>query len=137
MKMKAMKEEATMDLKAYFENTKGTGVLATADGDGLVNAAIYARPHVLEGGTLAAIMRDRLSLANLQSNPHAVYLFIEDGPGYRGRRLYLTKLSEDDDPQRIEALSRRKKRYPEGEKRFLVVFRVDRIRPLVGDGEDA
>jgi hypothetical protein len=124
-----------MDWKDYFENTKGTGVLATAAGDGLVNAAIYARPHVLEDGTLAAIMRDRLSHANLQSNPNAVYLFIEDGPGYSGKRLYLTQIGEEDDPQRIEALSRRKKKYEEGDKRFLVYFRVYRIRPLVGDEE--
>lgn len=32
-------------LKFYFENTKGTGVLATADSDGKVDAAIYSRPH--------------------------------------------------------------------------------------------
>jgi len=126
-----------MNLKDYFENTKGTGVMATASADGLVDAAIYARPHLLDDGTLAAIMRDRLTHANLQSNPHAVYLFIEDGPGYRGKRLYLTKLGEDDDPERIAALSRRKKDYEDGGKRFLVTFKVDRIRPLVGDGGEA
>lgn len=126
-----------MDLRQYFENTKGTGVMATAGSDGLVDAAIYARPHVLEDGTLAAVMRDRLTHANLQSNPHAVYLFIEDGPGYRGKRLHLTKLAEDDDPERIAALSRRKKISDDGGRRFLVIFRVDRIRPLVGDEEPA
>lgn len=124
-----------MDLKEYFDNTKGTGVMATADSGGQVDAAIYARPHVLENGTLAAVMRDRLTHANLQTNPHALYLFIEDGPGYRGKRLNLTKIAEDDDPQRIAALSRRKKSADDGGKRFLVIFRVDRVRPLVGDAE--
>ncbi len=126
-----------MDLKEYFENTRGTGVMATAGSDGLVDAAIYGRPHVMEDGTLAAIMRDRLTHANLQSNPHAVYLFIEEGPGYRGKRLHLTRLREDDDPQRIAALSRRQRISADGGKRFLVIFRIDRIRPLVGDGEGA
>ncbi len=56
-----------MDLKTYFEKTRGTGVLSTADGQGLVNAAVYARPRVLDDGSLAFIMRDRLTHHNLQS----------------------------------------------------------------------
>jgi len=39
-----------MSISEYFENTKGTGVLATADSEGKVDAAIYARPHVMEDG---------------------------------------------------------------------------------------
>jgi hypothetical protein len=77
-------------------------------------------------------MRDRLTHANLQSNPHAVYLFIEDGPGYHGKRLHLTKIGEDDDPGRIASMSRREKVSGDGGKRFLVIFQVDRVRPLVG-----
>lgn len=61
-----------MELKDYFESTKGTGVMATADGDGKVDAAIYARPHFMEDGTLAVIMRDRLTHNNLQTiRPHS------------------------------------------------------------------
>ena len=59
-----------MELKDYFENTEGSGILATADSDGKVDTAIYARPHFLEDGTMAWIMRDRLTHLNLQSNPH-------------------------------------------------------------------
>jgi hypothetical protein len=39
-------------------------------------------------------MRDRLSHSNLLSNPHAAYLFIEDGPGYKGKRLYMSMVRE-------------------------------------------
>ena len=35
-----------MQLEQYFATTKGTGVLATCDGQGEVNTAIYGRPHV-------------------------------------------------------------------------------------------
>ncbi|NIS75592.1 MAG: pyridoxamine 5'-phosphate oxidase family protein, partial [Deltaproteobacteria bacterium] len=48
-----------MELKEYFENTEGTGVLATADKDGRVDAAIYSRPHILDDGSAAFVMRDR------------------------------------------------------------------------------
>ena len=67
-----------MDLKQYFKETEGTGVLATSDVMGNVDAAIYARPHFMEDGTVALIMKDRLSHANLQSNPRATFLFTEN-----------------------------------------------------------
>ena len=56
-------------LKDYFENTNGVGVMATADKEGKVNTAVYSRPHFLEDGSVAFIMRDRLTHHNLQSNP--------------------------------------------------------------------
>jgi hypothetical protein len=124
-----------MDLQQYFQNVKGTGVLATANTDGQVDAAVYARPHFLDDDTVAFIMADRLSHENVSSNPHAAYLFIEDGEGYAGKRLHLTKIGEETDPEKIEAI--RRKPLPaackEGGKRFLVHFRIDRVRPLVGD----
>jgi hypothetical protein len=45
-----------MDLRGYFENTKGHGVLASADEHGRVNMAIFSRPHVFEDQTIAFIM---------------------------------------------------------------------------------
>ena len=58
-----------MDLKTYFSQHKGAGILATADASGKVDVAVYARPHVKDDETIAFIMRDRLSHQNLQSNP--------------------------------------------------------------------
>ena len=73
-----------MELSKYFEEAKGSGILATADSEGKVDVAVYARPHFLDDGSLAFIMRDRLSYQNLQSNPQAAYMFIEDKPGHCG-----------------------------------------------------
>jgi hypothetical protein len=123
-----------MSLKEYFDTTKGVGVLSTADSDGQVDAAIYARPHFMEDGALAFIMRDRLSHHNLQSNPHATYLFKEEGSGYRGKRLFLSKLGEEENTERLASLQRRKTVYGNGEDRFLVFFKLDNELPLVGDG---
>jgi hypothetical protein len=75
-----------MKLSEYFENTKGKGVMSTADSHGILTAAVYARPHVMDDGTVAFIMADRLTHKNLESNPHAVYLFMEDGEKYVGKR---------------------------------------------------
>ncbi len=125
-------QEGNMDLKNYFENTSGTGILSTSDSNGHVDAAIYSRPHFLED-QIAFIMRDRLSHKNLGSNPHAVYLFIEDGPGHKGKRIYLTKVKEEKNSERIDLLKRRKKDSNSDEDTFLVFFDLDHERPLIGD----
>jgi len=123
-----------MKLEEYFNIKKGIGVLSTADSEGKVDAAIYARPQFMEDGTMAFIMRDRLSHHNLQSNPHATYLFKEEGSGYSGKRLFLTRVREEENTELLESLRRRKSTYGNGEDRFLVFFKLDKELPLVGDG---
>jgi hypothetical protein len=124
-----------MNLSDYFETTQGTGILATADSEGQVDLAIYSRPHFTNEDTVAFIMRPRLTHENLQSNPHAAYMFIEEGPDYKGKRLYLTKLREDTDPVLIDSFRRKggKHKAKSDEESSLVYFHIDRIRPLVGD----
>jgi len=120
------------DLKNYFDNAKGIGVMATSDIKGKVNAAIYSRPHFMGDNTVAFIMRDRLTHHNLQSNPHAAFLFVEEGPGYIGKRLYLTKVREEENSELISAISRREYPTPAGDNRFLVFFVIDKVLPLIG-----
>ena len=128
-----------MELNKYFESAKGRGIISTADSSGQLTAAVYAKPHFLEDSSIAFIMADRLTHKNLQSNPHAVYLFIESGEGYAGKRLYLTKTKEEKNSPLIDQI-RRKDSCPVDEEymkqnRFLVHFRVDKVLPLVGDKE--
>jgi hypothetical protein len=124
-----------MNLSGYFENTEGTGILATADSNGNVDVALYARPHEIDEQTVAFIMNEHLSYKNLTSNPKAAYLFLEEGPGYNGKRLYLTKIREDTNAELIDSMKRRKSsKYSETEsKKYLVYFRVDKVRALTGD----
>jgi hypothetical protein len=128
-----------MDLAHYFETMKGKGVLATADDQGHVDVAVYGRPHVVDEDTIAFIMPDRLTHHNLQSNTHAAYLFIEEGPGYKGIRLFLSKVREEEDSELLRSI-RRRKYAPEQEgeetSRYLVFFKVDKILPLIGPGKE-
>lgn len=81
-------------------------------------------------------MRDKLTHANLLENPSANYLFIEDGQGFHGVRLYLEKIDEVQDDEKIASLSRRRTgQADDGEKRFLVTFKVLKLLVLVGDEE--
>ena len=122
------------DLKEYFESTKGMGVMATADKEGKVGAAIYSRPHFLDDGSICFIMRDRLTHHNLQSNPYAAYLFVEEGPGYKGKRLQLRKIREEENSELIQSLSRREYKNDEPALRFLVTFQIVKVLPLIGAG---
>lgn len=127
-----------MDLKKYFEDTNGLGVLSTANEKGKVNAAIYTKPTVIDDTHVAFIMADKLTHANIQKNPHAVFLFKEDGSGYQGKRVYLTKESETADQELIKRTCKREYPLPFCEPHylnntFLVTFSVQLVLPLVGD----
>jgi hypothetical protein len=127
-----------MTISEYFDTTKGVGVLSTADKDGKVNAAIYGRPHFMDEQTVAFISADRLTHANLQTNPHAVYLFKEEDH-YEGKRLYLMKTREEKDSPLIDEIRRRRYKEMEGkykpESKYLIYFHLDKVLPLIGGGE--
>lgn len=125
-----------MKLSEYFEKAKGRGVIATSDSKGKVGTAVYGRPHFINEKTVAFIMADRLMHKNLQSNPYAAYLFMEAKERYVGKRLYLTKMKEEENSELIDKL-RQKNVCPvdEGYKkgmRFLVYFKINKVLPLVG-----
>jgi hypothetical protein len=127
-----------MTLKEYFDSVNGTGVLSTADSSGKVDAAIYSVPHIFDDGTLAFIMRERLTHLNLQSNPCAAFLFIEHVSGHRGVRLFLKKVKEETDSALIATMTRRNLTTEEDKQKgpkFLVYFTVEKILPLIGGGE--
>jgi hypothetical protein len=124
-----------MNMKEYFERTPGRGVLSTVGSNGKVDSSIYSTPHVMAEGIVAFIMRDRLTHHNVQENPYAAYLFIEDGPGFRGLRLFLKRIKEETDAALIKSLMKRHLTPEEDQARgptFLVSFTVEEILPLIG-----
>jgi len=127
-----------MDLKQYLESREGKSILSSANADCMVTSAIYSKPHVFDDGTVAFVMRKRLTQENLKTNPYASYMFIEEGPGYKGIRLFLKKIKEDTDDALIYKMTRQQLTPEEDEAKgpkFLTHFRVERILPLIGDGE--
>ena len=59
---------------------------------------------------------------------------IEKGEGYVGKRLSLTKIGQEDDAKKTKSLRRRNlpDECDEGKTRYLVHFRIDGVRPLIG-----
>jgi len=125
-----------MSLAEYFEKVEGFGIMGTSDSQGNVDLAIYARPHIIDDETIVFVMSDRLSHANLRANPKAAYMFIEKAKGYKGKRLYLQKIREENDAELVQSIRRRKRYDQEGKVisgSSAVYFRIDKVRPLVGD----
>ena len=82
-------------------------------------------------------MADRLMHKNLQSNPHASYLFMESKERYVGKRLYLKSLrrkrTESSLIRSVEGRAARFTTVYQNEIKYLVYFRVDKVLPLIGD----
>jgi hypothetical protein len=123
--------EVIMSLKEFFENAKGTGILATADSSGNVDVALYAKPFVIDEKTIAFIMLNKLSYNNLQSNPKAAYMFLQEN--YQGKRLYLKKVKEEKDQSKINEMLRHKYDDPEvlAKEKSLVYFEVEKEAPIL------
>ena len=127
-----------MKLDEYFESTKGRGVLATANKSGKVNLAIYARPYFIDDHTVTFIMRERLTHENLKSNSWAAYLFTEEDRKYQGKRLYLRKTKEEENPDLIAQICRKcdYSHYETGNQ-YVVFFNIEKVLPLIGSSESA
>ena len=123
-----------MEWKEYFEKNSGMGFLATANSKGEVDVAVYSRPKVMEDGTLAYGMADRLTHANLAENPHAVYAFNEGG--FQGTRLFIEKVREETEGPLLESIRKEADQVVGpgvGDLvKFVVYFRVKKHLPLVG-----
>ncbi len=120
-----------MKLSDYFADKNGIGVLSTANKNGEVNSAIYAKPHVKSDNEVSFIMRNKKTRANLQENPQAHFLFIEKDSGFKGIRVTLIMTEESDDENLIKKLSRRAS--SDNEEKYLVSFLLNKAIELVGD----
>ncbi len=94
-----------MDFSRLFAEA-GLGVMATADRQGQVNAAIYARPHIIDATTLVWGMTDRRTFHNVAENPHAAYLFKLSVPGFHGVRLGLERIRVENEGEILAIIKR-------------------------------
>jgi hypothetical protein len=125
-----------MSLRQYFQRAQGIGVLATTDGAGQIDQALYAKPlFPNDDETMCVfVMANRLTHDNLRHNPSAAYLFLESGDGNAGKRLSLTVIGEETEPEKLKAAYQSIPTLSDEDCRYLVYFHIDGVRPLVGNG---
>lgn len=123
-----------MNLSDLFSHN-GFGVMATADAQGHVNTAVYARPRVIDETTLVWGMTDRRTFRNVSLNPRAAFLFKSTAPGFVGARLSLELIRTEDDGELLAAIKNSTEEIVGPGAGALVThavwFRVTEVRPLV------
>jgi len=92
-----------MNLAELFTHP-GLGVMSTSSPDGIVNSAIYARPHVIDETTLVWGMTDKRTYRNLTGNRHAAFLFKISSPGFSGVRLGLELIRTEEEGELLATI---------------------------------
>ena len=123
-----------MDLTAIFEG-EGFGVLATSGPNGIVNTAVFSRPHIMGDGSLVWGTTDGRTYRNLLSNPSASYIYRKAGPGWQGVRLQI-KLTRHEEAGDMLAVIKENTSVIVGPGAGNAVnhalwFHVEEIRPLI------
>jgi hypothetical protein len=83
-------------LMEYFNKQPRLGTLSTSGKDGKVNVANFGSPRMIDEKTVIMGLSKNRTLANLQENPHAVFMIMEPGKTiseWKGVRVYL-KMTE-------------------------------------------
>jgi hypothetical protein len=129
-------------LMDYFNKSPRLGTLSTSSKDGKVDAAVFGSPRMTDEKTVVMGLGNGRSLANLQQNPHAVFLIMEPGkslPEWKGLRVYLKmKIAATSGPV-LDAFKKQIAQMagPDAAKMIhaAVTFEVTEVRPLVDMGQ--
>ena len=122
-----------MKLKEIFASA-GLGVMGTSTKNGVVNLAIYSRPHIINEETLVWGMSDGRTYENVRENPNAAYLY-KDPEGFTGLRLDLKLDHIENEGQMLEAIRTHAAEVDTSHEAIkvnhAVFFKVVKRRPLV------
>ncbi len=129
-------------LMDYFNKAPRIGTLSTADKAGKVNSALFGSPRMTDEKTVVMGLGKNRTLANLQENPHAVFLILEPGKtlmDWKGIRVYLkAKTIASSGPALDTFKAQMAKVAGEAATKMInatVTFEVTEIRPLVDMGQ--
>jgi hypothetical protein len=129
-------------LMDYFNKRPRLGTLSTASKDGRVDVAYFSSPRMVDENTVTMVLYKDRTLANLQENPHAVFMIMEPGKTFsewKGVRVYL-KMKEcqtsGEKLNQFKAEIAREQGKAVAEKIFATVtFEVSEIRPFADTGQ--
>lgn len=129
-------------LMDYFNKSPRLGTLSTSSKDGKVDAAVFGSPRMTDEKTVVMGLGNGRSLANLQQNPHAVFLIMEPGkslPEWKGLRVYLKMKTAATTGPVLDGFKKQIAQVagPDAAKMIhaAVTFEVTEVRPLVDMGQ--
>ena len=129
-------------LMEYFNKAPRIGTLSTADKSGNVDSAVFGSPRMTDEKTVVMGLGENRTLANLQQNPHAVFLIVEPGKEFmdwKGVRVYLKAQTIATSGQMLDTFKANMAKVG-GEEAAAMVhamgrFEVPEARPLIDMGQ--
>ncbi len=129
-------------LMEYFNKQPRLGSLSTSSKDGKVDAAIFGSPHMVDEKTVVMGTAKNRTLANLQENPHAVFLIMEPGSTlleWKGVRVYLKVKDISTSGEMFDMIRTQAAKFVgEAAAKMMyaaVTFDVEEVRPLIDFGQ--
>ncbi|UEC41837.1 MAG: Pyridoxamine 5'-phosphate oxidase [Methanothrix sp.] len=130
------------NLVEYFNRQPRIATLSTAGRDGKVDVAPMGSPRMVDEKTVVMALAKNRTLANLQENPHAVYIIMVPGEGifdWKGVRVYMRMRSCETSGEAIDAMRREISEAigeaAAGMLHAAVTFEVEEVRPIVDMGQ--
>jgi hypothetical protein len=129
-------------LMDYFNKSPRIGTLSTADKAGTVDSAVFGSPRMTNEKTVVMGLGKNRTLANLQQNPHAIYLIMAPGAtimDWKGIRVYLKAQKIATSGQVLDSFRAQMTKVAgeEAAKMIYAVvsFSVTEVRPLIDMGQ--
>jgi len=126
----------------YFNKQPRLGTLSTSGKDGKVNVAYFGSPRMVDEKTVVMGIGKNRTFANLQGNPHAVFMIMEPGKAiteWKGVRVYLRMKDCETSGETLDQIKAQiAQRAGEAAARIIyaaVTFEVDEIRPFADFGQ--
>jgi hypothetical protein len=126
----------------YFNKQPRLGTLSTADRNGKINAAYFGSPRMVDEKTIFMGLGNNRTFANLQENPHAVFMVMEPGKtimDWKGIRIYVTMSECQTAGKKLDDMRAAiAKHAGEAASKMIhaaVSFEIQEIRPLADFGQ--
>ena len=132
----------TEKLMEYFNKQPRLGTLSTSDKNGIVNAAYFGSPRMVDEQTIFMGIGNNRTFANLQDNPNAVFMVMEPGQSimdWKGVRIYVAMTECQTSGEKLDQMRETiAKHAGENASKMIhavVTFEVEEIRPLADFGQ--
>ena len=129
-------------LMGYFNKQPRIGMLSTSGKDGKVDVAYFGSPRMIDGKTVVMAVRKNQTFANLQENPNAVFMILEQAggpPGWKGVRVYVKLTDYQTSGEKLDMMKKTiaEKAGEETAKSMhaALTFEITAVRPLMDVGQ--
>jgi hypothetical protein len=129
-------------LMDYFNKQPRLGTLSTSGKDGKVNVAYFGSPRMVDEKTVVMGIGKNRTFANLQENPHAVFMILEPGKvisEWKGVRVYLKMKEYQTSGETLDQIKAQiAQRAGEAAAKIIyaaVTFEVNEVRPFADFGQ--